>query len=99
MTLSTEDAAQFFQLMWGLQFFVSQQRQLLPEVKSLEEYTTLPSERKIIVRDALWENSGLIDAYVEKNTDGLSAEALSIIRKWKGFVAGRFTVFRYLKEY
>jgi hypothetical protein len=99
MTLSTEDATQFFQLMWGLQFYVSQQRQLLPEVKSLEEYTTLPSAQKIPVRDAVWENPDLIDAYVAKNPDGLSEEELNIIRKWKGFVAGRFTVFRYLKEY
>lgn len=99
MTLSPKDAAQFFRLMWGLHFFVSQQRQLLPEVKSLEQYATLSSERKIIVRDALWENPDLIDSYVEKNPDGLSAEDLSIIRKWKGFVAGRFTIFRYLKDY
>jgi hypothetical protein len=99
MKLSTEDAAQFFQLMWGLQFFVSRQRQLSPDVTSLEEYATLASTRKIIVRDAVWDNPDLIDAYVEKNPDGLSAEELSIIRKWKGFVAGRFTVFRYLKDY
>jgi len=85
--------------MWGLQFFVSRQRQLLPEARSLEEYTTLPSERKIIVRDALWENPDLIDAYVEKNPEGLRAEDLSIICKWKGFISGRFTIFRYLKDY
>jgi len=99
MTLSTEEAAQFFRLMWGLQFFVSQQRQLHPDVKSLEEYAILDSTRKIIVRDALWENPDLIDAYVEKNPDDLSAEELSIIRKWKGFISGRFTIFRYLKDY
>jgi hypothetical protein len=99
MRLSTEDATQFFQLMWGLQFFVSQQRQLLPDVQSLEEYATLASTRKIIVRDAVWDNPDLIDAYVEKNPDGLSAEELSLIGKWKGFVAGKYTVFRYLKDY
>jgi hypothetical protein len=99
MKLSTQDATQFFQLMWGLQFFVSQQRQLLPDVQSLEEYTTLTSARKIVVRDAVWDNPDLIDAYVEKNPHNLSAEELSIVRKWKGFVAGKFTVFRYLKEY
>ncbi len=99
MRLSTEDATQFFQLMWGLQFFVSQQRQLLPEVQSLEEYVTLATARKAMARDALWDNPDLIDSYLEKNPDGLSVEELSIIRKWKRFVAGRFSIFRYLKDY
>jgi hypothetical protein len=99
MRLSTEDATQFFQLMWGLQFFVSQQRQLLPDVQSLEEYTTLATARKAIARDALWDNPELIDSYVEKNPDGFSAEELSIIRKWKLFVAGKFSLFRCLKDY
>jgi len=38
MLLSQADAALFFRLMWGLQFYVSQQRQLLPNINSLEEY-------------------------------------------------------------
>src|SRR6266567_2828489 len=99
MTLSTEDATQFFRLMWGLQFFVSQQRQLLPDVKSLEEFITLPTTAKVKTRDALWENPDLIDAYVDKNPDGLSVEELDIIRKWKRFVAEKFTIYRHLKEY
>jgi hypothetical protein len=40
MTLSTEDAAQFFRLMWGLQFFVNQQLRLLPRVRSFEDGVT-----------------------------------------------------------
>ncbi len=99
MNLTTEDATQFYQLMWGLQFFVSQQLQLLPGVRSLEEYTTAGSQEKIKARDALWKHPELIDAYVEKNPDGLSAEDLSIVRKWKQFVAGKFTIFRYLKDH
>jgi hypothetical protein len=99
MKLSTEDATQFFQLMWGLQFFVSQQRQLLPDVHSLDEYVVLSIDRKATVRDALWDNPDLIDSYIAKNPNELSAEELSIIREWKRFVAGQFTLFRYLKEY
>jgi hypothetical protein len=99
MILSTEDAARFFRLMWGLQFFVSQQCQLLSDVNSLEEFATLRTTAKVKARDAVWENPVLIDAYVEKNPEGLSAEELDIIRKWKRFVAGKFSIFRYLKEY
>jgi hypothetical protein len=99
MILSTQDATQFFRLMWGLQFFVGQQRQLLPDVKSLEEFITLPSAAKIKMRDALWENPDLVDAYVEKNPDGLPVEELDIVRKWKRFVAEKFTIYRHLKEH
>jgi hypothetical protein len=99
MILSTEDAAKFFRLMWGLQFFVSEQRQLLPVVKTLEEFAALPTTAKIKARDALWENPDLIEAYVGKNPDGLSTEELNIIRKWKRCIAGKFSIYGYLKEY
>jgi hypothetical protein len=99
MILSAEDAAQFFRLMWGLQFFVSQERQLLPNVTALEEFVTLRTTAKVKVRDALWEKPELIDAYVERNADGLSAEELNIILQWKRYIAGKFSIYRYLKEY
>jgi hypothetical protein len=99
MILSAEDADQFYRLMWGLQFFVSQERQLLPDVTALEEFVTLRTTAKVKVRDALWEKPELIDAYVERNPDGLSAEELNIILKWKRHIAGKFTIYRYLKEY
>ena len=99
MTLSQADAALFFRLMWGLQFYVKEQQQLLPEIKSLEAYQAVTSEQKFHVRNALWQSPELIDAYVQENPDGLSAEELSIISRWKGFVAGKFYVLRYLKDH
>lgn len=99
MLLSQDDAALFFRLMLGLQFYVSQRRQLAPNINSGEEYKALPSEEKFAVRNALWENPELIDAYVGENPDGLSPEELSIVSKWKGFVRGKFYIFRYLKNH
>jgi len=99
MILSQDDAALFFRLMWGLQFYVNQQLQLLPNIKSCEAYARLATQETIVVRDALWKNPELIDAYVKENLDGLSLEELSIIGRWKGFVAGKFCVLRYLKDY
>jgi hypothetical protein len=37
MKLSTEDADLFYKLMWRLQFYVNRQRQILPNVASLED--------------------------------------------------------------
>jgi hypothetical protein len=99
MLLSQNDAAQFFRLMWGLQFYVNQQRQLLPDVNSYEAYALLDSQRKRIVRDALWGHPDFIEAYLQANPDKRSDEELIIISKWKRFIAGKFYVFRYLKDH
>ena len=99
MILSREDTDLFFRLMWGLQFYVNQQLHLVPDVQSREAYSHLASKDKITVRDALWKNPDLIAAYCEQNPDGLSPEESAIVRKWKGFIAGKFYVFRYLKDY
>ena len=99
MKLSREDTDLFFKLMWGLQFYVNRQRQILPNIKSAEEYAELPMSDKVEVRDALWACPDLIDAYVQKNADGLSVDDLELVRTWKRFVSGSFQIFRFLKKY
>ena len=99
MILSQKDAAHFFNLMWGLQYYVNQQLQLLPDVPSFQAFNNLSLEEKLPIRDALWKNTHLIDAYTTQNPDGLSTDDLCIIRKWKTFIAGKFHIFRYLKDY
>ena len=99
MLLPQDDAAQFFRLMWGLQFYVNQQRQLLPDVHSCEAYARLDSQQKIVVRDALWERPDFIEAYLQANPDKRSDEELVLIGKWKGYIAGKFYMFRYLKDH
>jgi hypothetical protein len=85
--------------MLGLQFYVGRQQQLLPDVKSLEAYKNVTSQKKFEVRNTLWKSPGSIDAYIQENPDGLTSDELSIIGKWKEFITGKFYVFRYLKDY
>lgn len=99
MLLPHDDAAQFFRLMWGLQIYVNQQHQIVPNVDSSETYARLDTQQKCIVRDVLWEHPDLIDAYLQANPDKRPDGELMLIRKWKNFVAGKFYVFRYLKDY
>ena len=56
MKLSTQDADQFFELMWGLQAYVNLKMQILPDIETVEEYHDLPSSEKLAVRDALYDN-------------------------------------------
>lgn len=99
MNLSPQDADLFYKLMWPLQFYVNQQRQIEPDIDSVEEYRDLLiEEEKMEVRDALYEHIDLIDDFVSKNPAGLSTEELTIVSGWKRFVAGEFYIERFLKK-
>ena len=98
MKLSPEEVDLFYKLMWPLQFYVNQQRQILPHVDSLEAYMACPQSDKMEVRNALYENIGLLDAFVAENPAHLSADELAIVQSWKRFVAGEFYIVRFLKK-
>ncbi len=53
MKLPVEEVTLFYKLMWGLQFYVNQQHQILPNIKSAKEYAGLPLSEKVKVRDVL----------------------------------------------
>lgn len=99
MHLSPEDAALFFKLTFSLQFYVSQQLKLQPAVKSPEAYARLGQQDKMPVRDALYAHPELIDAFVQANPAGLAEDELALVSSWQQFVAGDFTIERYLKKY
>ena len=99
MKLSQADTDLFFKLMWRLQFYVNQKQGIVPGVDSVDAYADLPQKEMVRVRDALWQNSELIDAYITENPDGMAPEELDIVRKWKRFVSGTFHLFRLLKKH
>ena len=98
MTLDVDDGKLFFELMWKLQFFVNQQRGFHAHISSRTEYADLPTEKKLKARDALWEDPGLIAAYVQANPDTLPPDQLQIVEKWQGFVKNTFFILRHLKK-
>jgi hypothetical protein len=56
-------------------------------------------EEKVKVRNALYENIGLIDSFVQDNPFGFSSEELEIVKSWKHFVSGNFYLVRFLSNY
>jgi hypothetical protein len=99
MKLSIQDAELFFKLMLSLQNYVNLKWGILPGVTTVDEYQQFPSKEKIKVRDKLYENIELIDAYFEENPQDFSGEELEIIRGWKEFCSGDFFVERLLKKH
>jgi hypothetical protein len=99
MKLSADDVALYYKLMWSLQFYVNQRLNILPNVDSVEAYAEYyESEEKLPLRNALYENPELIDAFIGENPAQLTEDELSIVRSWKNFVVGDFYIDRFLKK-
>ncbi len=99
MILSPSDSQLFYKLMWGLHFYVNTQKGIVENVASAEKYADLLAKKKAEVREALWNQPELIDAFVQENPHHLSADELNILRKWRArFLKDRFYILRHLKK-
>lgn len=99
MKLAEQDAKLFFDLMFSLQFFVKQQLGMFPELNTLAVYREGDGEKRLEVRNAVWENPHLIQEYARLNPDNLSQEHLDIVASWQQFQRGNFVIERHLKQY
>lgn len=99
MSLSEAEAALFYKLMIGLQCYVCQQLDLYPQVTSSDAYRQLDQPAKLVIRNELYNQPELIDAFVKVNPLTLPTVELAIVQQWKNFVAGDFYVERYLPSY
>ncbi|WGZ95894.1 MAG: hypothetical protein QJT81_07895 [Candidatus Thiothrix putei] len=100
MKLSTEEADLFFKLMWTLQFYVKQELGICPELSDVARYKDDCSlEDKSVIRQAVYDNSHLIDKFVTENPSGFTTEELAIVSQWKGFLQGDFYIERFLKKH
>lgn len=99
MKLSTQDADLFFKLMWSLQSYVNLKMDIHPDTDTVEGYQKLPTSEKLSVRDALYDNIEIVDAYLEENPHDLSEGEIEIVKSWKKFQRGDFFIERLLKKY
>ncbi len=99
MILPPEDAQLFYKLMWGVQFYVNQQAGTLKGVTSADAYADISSEKKIKVRDLLWNRPALMDDYIQENPDAFTASELEILRNWRRqFLKGTYYILKHLKK-
>jgi hypothetical protein len=98
--LEPDDLVLFFRLHRRLMFFVNQRLNVTPlEFTSPDDFAEAAPEARLQIRNALTGNLELIDAFVSENLFGLGDDELDIIRSWRHLVAGRYYVFRELKNY
>ncbi|MGZ8189702.1 MAG: hypothetical protein ACXWTS_00580 [Methylococcaceae bacterium] len=99
MILDKQESKLFYDLMWSLQYYINQKLNIIPAIKSLDDYIALDMNQKLLVRNALYEHINLCDEYVTDNPQKFSADELTQVMDWKKFVKGHFYIERYLKKY
>lgn len=100
MLLEPNDIEIFFRLHRALMFFVSQRLNVVPlNLASPDDFANVSAELRLQIRNALKDKLELIDAFVAENQFALLADELEIVRSRRHAVAGRFYIFRELKQY
>ena len=81
-------------------FFVNRRLRVIPDDPTTpDEFSNLALEKRLIVRDALVENIGPIDAFVAENTFHFSESELDTLHAWRHQLRGKFYIFRDLAKY
>jgi len=99
MQLSRPDAELFFKLHHALMWFVNERLQIVPGIKTPDEFAALPAEARLSVRNAFLKKPDLIEQFVATNPFNFNAAELDTIRSWRDLVAGKFFMLRYLKKH
>jgi hypothetical protein len=100
MLLAPQDVELFFKLHRALMFFVNQHLKVIADdVASPDEFSSLPPDVRLKVRDAFLKHTDLLGEFVEENPARLTSDELDTVRSWRHLVHGKFYVFRQLKKY
>ena len=98
--LSFGEGKLFYKLYAALCSYANGKLNVVPgEFADPEQFTSLPPETRLKVRDALYAHPELIEQFVQENPARLPAEELAVVAGWKHAVIGNFYIFRYLKQY
>ncbi len=99
MKLSEENVKLFFKLMMPLLVFVNKKRELFENVSNVEDFDALELKDKASIRDGLYEDTKIIDRFIDENPEDFPLKELAIASNWKNFIKGDFFIERHLKKY
>jgi hypothetical protein len=99
MHLSAPDVERFYRIWFPLLYYVNQKRQLVDYFPSAWGKASVEPSAAVTLRDALWADDSLCEAFVSENPTKLAPADLVLVASWKYRVVGDFFVLRYLKKY
>jgi hypothetical protein len=98
MRLPPEQVERFYAVWKPLILFVNRRLRVEPALPE-DESAAWDPQMVYAVREALWANDPVREAFVAENPAGLSAADLALVASWRHRVAGTFFVFRHLKKH
>lgn len=99
MHLSRQDSAAFFNTWTHIEAFLNRSLRILPGVTLPAHLRGASLEGVVQLRGAVWQDPGLLDAFVAANPFQLSAQELEDVPGFKRAVHGLFFVERCLKDH
>jgi hypothetical protein len=99
MQLDTQDVERFYAIWKPLILFVNRRLRLVPPMMRADFAGPWDIRQVMTIRDAMWADDSLREAFVAENPAGLSAEDLAVVQSWRQRRAGTFFVLRHLKKY
>jgi hypothetical protein len=99
MQLDTQEVERFYAIWKPLILFVNRRLRLAPRMLSADFAGPWDIHEVMRIRDAMWADDSLRDAFVAEDPAGLSADDLAVVQSWTHRRAGTFFVLRHLKKY
>ena len=99
MLLDEKNRDQFLTVYMALLTFVNNVYEIVPNVRSINDFIKLSMQNKLDIKEALYEDISVLDDFCDENPFQLSDIDLEIILEWKNYVKGNFIVYKQFKKY
>ncbi|WP_187261964.1 succinate dehydrogenase assembly factor 2 [Pontibacter beigongshangensis] len=99
MLLPESEYKEFLELHMPLLYFVGQQTAIVSAAMDFQSFTQLDLKVKFKCREALLENDQLLDDYLSRNADRLTAEQAELLKGFKRCIKGNFIILKCLKNH
>jgi hypothetical protein len=99
MRLPPDQVEHFYAIWKPLIVFVNERLRLEPGLPSGGGAGSWDPQKVYTVREALWADDALREAFIAENPARLSPADLAIVDSWRHRVAGTFCIFRHLRKH
>lgn len=99
MILDPADTDRFYTVWFPLLHFVSRRKGIVTHFPAVRGAESVAPNDAAQLRNALWADDSLREAFVAENPAGLSPADLALAASWRTRVTGSFYFFRQLKKY
>lgn len=97
MHLTAEEVQRFYAIWFPLLRYVNANKKVVPDSLLLKD--SWNGNDAALIRDALWDDSKLLETFAQENPARLSERDLSVARSWRWHVKDTFFVIKHLKKH